>query len=134
MAGGTLYANALSMVAAVAGLEHVFTDDAFNRVDDLGAQLQRGLQQLCDERALPFTIDRWGGRTQWRLSADPPRDAAESTISVDDDFVGARKAYGANRGVWDAISSSGPGISFAATAADVDLYLEVSASFLDELT
>jgi hypothetical protein len=35
--------------------------------------------------------------------------------------------------VWDAIASSGPGISFAASESDVDLYLEVSAGFLDEL-
>jgi glutamate-1-semialdehyde 2,1-aminomutase len=134
VAGGTLYGNALSLAAARAGLEHVFTADAYERVDQLGQRLADGLQRLCDERGLPIAIDRWGGRTQWRLGATPPATAAESVISVDADFVDARKAYAANRGVWDAISSSGPGLSFAASTDDVDLYLAVAAGFLDELS
>ena len=40
--GGTVYANALSMAAARAGLSEVFTDEAHLRVDRLGAQLQAG--------------------------------------------------------------------------------------------
>ena len=35
--------------------------------------------------------------------------------------------------VWDAIATSGPGISFAAEDKDVDVYLDVAATFLDAL-
>ena len=41
--------------------------------------------------------------------------------------------YFANRGVWDAIASSGPHAGFAHSPADVDLYLAVLDAFLDEL-
>jgi glutamate-1-semialdehyde 2,1-aminomutase len=131
--GGTLYANALSMAAARAGLAEVFTPEAHDRVDALGARLQRGLQQLVDEAGLPFTIDRWGGRVQWRLSTVPPVTGADGYLSVDEAFADARKAFYANRGIWDAIATAGPAVSFAASDADVDAYLDVSRAFLAAL-
>jgi glutamate-1-semialdehyde 2,1-aminomutase len=131
--GGTLYGNALSLAAARAGLSEVFTPDAHERVEELGDRLQQGLQWLVDARGLPFTIDRWGGRTQWRLTPEAPITGADGYLSTDRDFAKARRLYFLNRGVWDAIATSGPGISFAAEDKDVDIYLDVAASFLDAL-
>jgi glutamate-1-semialdehyde 2,1-aminomutase len=128
--GGTLYANALSMAAARAGLAEVFTASAHDRVDALGASLQNGLQELVDASGLGFTIDRWGGRCQWRLSTDPPITGRDGYASVDEAFADARKAFFANRGIWDAIATAGPAISFAADETDVDAYLAVSREFL----
>jgi len=128
--GGTVYANALSMAAAKAGLSQVFTLEAHKRVDALGQQLQGELQILVDKAGLPFTIDRWGGRCQWRLTADPPITGYDGYASVDEEFCDARKAFYVNRGIWDAIATSGPAISFAATQVDVDAYLDVSEAFL----
>jgi glutamate-1-semialdehyde 2,1-aminomutase len=131
--GGTLYGNALSFAAARAGLSQVFTAEAHERVDELGDRLQQGLQWLIDSRGLPFTIDRWGGRSQWRLTPDAPVTGGDGYLSTNRDFAAARRMFFVNRGVWDAIATSGPGISFAAEEKDVDIYLEVAASFLDEL-
>jgi glutamate-1-semialdehyde 2,1-aminomutase len=39
----------------------------------------------------------------------------------------------ANRGIWDAVASAGPQVSFAHTASDVDRYLATAGLFLDEL-
>jgi glutamate-1-semialdehyde 2,1-aminomutase len=41
--------------------------------------------------------------------------------------------YFANRGVWDAISSSGPHPGFSHEAGDIDVYLGVLDDFLDEM-
>jgi glutamate-1-semialdehyde 2,1-aminomutase len=131
--GGTVYANALSMAAARAGLAEVFTEDAHRRVDALGAQLQQGLQKLVDASGLGFTIDRWGGRCQWRLTADAPVTGYDGYGSVNEAFADARKVFFMNRGIWDAIATSGPAISFAATSDDVDAYLEASEAFLAAL-
>lgn len=131
--GGTLYGNALSLAAARAGLSEVFTPDAHERVEELGDRLQQGLQWLIDARGLPFTIDRWGGRSQWRLTEEAPVTGADGYLSTDRSFATARRLYFLNRGVWDAIATSGPGISFAAEDKDVDTYLDVAASFLDAL-
>ena len=128
--GGTLYANALSMAAARAGLEQVFTTSAHDRVDALGARLQAGLQQLVDDSGLGITMDRWGGRCQWRLSTAAPITGRDGYLSVDEAFADARKAFFANRGIWDAIATAGPAISFAADETDVDAYLAVAKEFL----
>jgi glutamate-1-semialdehyde 2,1-aminomutase len=131
--GGTVYANALSMAAARAGLAEVFTDEAHRRVDRLGAELQAGLQQLVDASGLGFTIDRWGGRCQWRLTPEPPVTGYDGYGSVNEAFADARKVFLMNRGIWDAIATSGPAISFAATEEDVAAYLGASEEFLTAL-
>ena len=83
---------------------------------------------------LPWTIDRLGGRVQWRLTRWPPRTGAESLDSVVLPICDARKVFMANRGVWDAIAAAGPSVSFAASADDVDTYVAVAGEFLDDLT
>jgi hypothetical protein len=49
-------------------------------------------------------------------------------------LVDARKVYLLNRGVWDAIATAGPSVSYAVGADDVDAYVSAAGSFLDELT
>jgi glutamate-1-semialdehyde 2,1-aminomutase len=132
--GGTLYANAMSLSAARAGLADVFTQGAADRVGELGERLQRGLQAEVDRVGLPWTIDRLGGRVQWRLTPWPPRTGAESLESVVLPICDARKVFMATRGVWDAIAAAGPSVSFAASAEDVDTYVAVAGEFLDDLT
>lgn len=131
--GGTVYANALSMAAARAGLAEVFTAQAHQRVDELGAQLQQGLQKLVDASGFGFTIDRWGGRCQWRLTAQAPVTGYDGYGSVNEAFADARKVFLMNRGIWDAIATSGPAMSFAATSEDVDAYRVASEEFLAAL-
>ncbi|MEV6013180.1 aminotransferase class III-fold pyridoxal phosphate-dependent enzyme [Streptomyces sp. NPDC051976] len=131
--GGTLYGNALSMAAARAGLREVFTEEGAQRVDTLAGRLQALLQQHIDSAGQDWTIDRFGGRLQWRLTPDPPLTGADSWQSIDLPFVDTRRIHFANRGVWEAIATSGPSISFAATAEDVSRYAEVAAEFLGEL-
>ena len=132
--GGTLYANALSLAAARAGLQHVFTEDAALRVEALGARMQAGLQDHFDRKGLPWAADRLGGRIQWRLTDHHPVTGADGTASVVLALADARKVFMANRGVWDAIATAGPSISYAANEADIDTYLGVAGEFLDELT
>jgi glutamate-1-semialdehyde 2,1-aminomutase len=132
--GGTLYANAMSMAASRAGLTDVFSQEAADRVSDLGGRLQCGLQAQVDRVGLPWTIDRLGGRAQWRLTPRPPRTGADGFDSVVLPIDDARKAFMANRGVWDAISAAGPAVSFAANEEDVDTYVAVAGEFLDDLT
>jgi glutamate-1-semialdehyde 2,1-aminomutase len=39
----------------------------------------------------------------------------------------------ANRGIWEAIATAGPAASFAHVEADIDHYLSMLNSFLDEI-
>ena len=132
--GGTLYGNALSMAAARVGLAEIFTAEAGQRVDALGRRLQAGLQHEVDSVGLPWTIDRLGGRLQFRLTPDAPRNGAESYASIVLPLADARKVFLLNRGVWDSIATAGPSVSYAIDEADVDTYITAAAEFLQDLT
>ena len=116
------------------GLTDVFTEEAADRVGNLGERLQRGLQAHLDRVGLPWTIHRLGGRVQWRLTPEPPRTGADGFDSVVLPIDDARKVFMANRGVWDAILAAGPAASYVASANDIDAYVAVAGKFLDELT
>lgn len=62
-----------------------------------------------------------------------PRNAEEAHLSLDALFDDTRRVYFANRGVWDAIATSGPHLGFAHGKCVVDDYLSVLDEFLDEL-
>ena len=132
--GGTVYGNALSMAAARIGLAEIFTPEAGQRVDELGQRLQTGLQREIDNVGLPWTIDRLGGRIQFRLTPKAPRNGAESYESLVLPLADARKVFLLNRGVWDAIATAGPSVSYAVDGADIDTYVNVVGDFLRELT
>lgn len=132
--GGTLYANALSMAGARAALEEVLTEPAYERTAALGARLADGLDRLFAKRNLPWRAHRLGSRSGYCLEPELPRNADQAGYSLDLDFIAARKVYLANRGIWDAIATAGPAVSFAHDEADVDRYLDVVDGFLAEIT
>jgi glutamate-1-semialdehyde 2,1-aminomutase len=132
--GGTVYGSALSMAAARIGLAEIFTAEAGQRVDDLGQRMQTGLQCEVDRVGLPWTIDRLGGRIQFRLTPEPPRTGADSFASLVLPLADARKVFLLNRGIWDAIATAGPSVSYAIDEAAVDTYVSAAGDFLDELT
>jgi len=123
--GGTTYANPLSLAAAVATLRHVQTPAAYERVAALGERLANGIQAAAARHDLPWRAHRLGGRSGYCLEPELPRDARDAARSLDIELIDTRRLFMANRGVWDAIASSGPAVSFAHEAADVDLYVEV---------
>ena len=88
---------------------------------------------LFDRRGLAWRAPVIGGRSGWVLGPSLPRNAAESRAAMHHGFAAARKLFFANRGVWDAIASAGPGCSFQHGESEVDLYLEVSDAFLAAL-
>ncbi len=50
--------------------------------------------------------------------------------SIDVDLIAARKLFMANRGIWDAMPTAGPQVSFVHTEDEVDLYLGHARDFL----
>jgi glutamate-1-semialdehyde 2,1-aminomutase len=62
-----------------------------------------------------------------------PRNAREADDDAWPEFSALQQVYLANRGIWEAISSAGPAVSTAATAADVDEYLAALGELVAEL-
>jgi glutamate-1-semialdehyde 2,1-aminomutase len=132
--GGTTYASALALTAARAALESCMREVDYARVDALGQRLATGLEAIFRRQDLPWCAPVIGGRAGWVLASELPRDAAQSRLAMDREFADARKLFMANRGLWDAVASAGPGCSFQHGEADVDLYLEVAGEFLAAVT
>ncbi len=132
-AGGTTYANTLSVLAAKAALEQVLTPENYDRTNALGLTLAQGLQQHFDQLELPWKALHLGPRSGYCLQPQLPKNGAEAYASIDIAFISARKLFMANRGCWDAMATAGPQISFAHTATDVERYLSVAREFLEAI-
>ncbi|HET7899857.1 MAG TPA: aminotransferase class III-fold pyridoxal phosphate-dependent enzyme, partial [Candidatus Nanopelagicales bacterium] len=131
--GGTLFGNPLSMAAARATMEEVLTDEAYAHATALGERLAQGLEQLVSARGLPWTVQRFWPRSGLAFAPTAPRDAREAYEHLDVPLRRLSRVYLANRGVWDALVGAGPTMGTAATDADVDLYVDVTAALLDEV-
>jgi glutamate-1-semialdehyde 2,1-aminomutase len=131
--GGTLFANALSLACAEVVLTELMTPAEHERIAGLGSRLADGIEDAAREHGLDWRAHRFGARSGYCLEPELPRTAREADASLDPLFADARRAYFANRGVWEAISTSGPHAGFAHVAADVDVYLGVLDGFLSEM-
>ncbi len=131
--GGTLFANALSLACAEVVLTELMTPAEHDRIAVLGGRLADGIEAAATEHGLDWRAHRFGARTGYCLRPQLPRTAREAHVSLGPLFTDTRRVYFANRGVWDAISSAGPHVSFAHQAPDIDTYLGVLGAFLDEM-
>jgi glutamate-1-semialdehyde 2,1-aminomutase len=62
-----------------------------------------------------------------------PTTAAEASESMDIALIDTRRAFMANRGVWDAVVSAGPQVSFAHSEDDIARYVTLADAFLSEI-
>ena len=129
-AGGTTYANTLSILAAKTALENVLTPENYARTNYLGRTLAQGLQASFDQLELPWRALHLGPRSGYCLKPQLPKNGAEAYESIDIEFISTRKLFMANRGVWDAMATAGPQVSFAHTDAHIAQYLSAAHEFL----
>jgi glutamate-1-semialdehyde 2,1-aminomutase len=131
--GGTLFGTAIGFAAVRATLETVLVPENYARTAVLGARLADGIDRLIAKHGLPWRAQRLNARSGITMAREHPRTGAEGFKSMNCGLIDTRRVFMANRGVWDAISSAGPQPGFAATAREVDLYIEVLDGFLGEV-
>ncbi len=122
--GGTMWSYALGAAAARAALEHVLTEEAYERTIGLGGRLADGLERSIASVGLPWTVQRLGTRASYTTAAVVPRDAADARAADIPGFKDAQRVFMANRGIWDFGWWGGPCLSVAHTAADVEAYVD----------
>ncbi len=132
--GGTLFANALSMVAGRAALLEVLTEEAFERTAALGIRMAAGLRTAIERAGLRWSVVQYGAHAFYFFVADPPTDGAGSRAADDPGLRALIRVFMANRGVWESGWWLGPTVSVAHSADDVDRYLAVFEQFLAEVT
>lgn len=131
--GGTLFGNALQIAAIRATLEHVLTEEAHGKAAMLGELLAGGIETGARKRGLPWSAHRLYCRSGYHFAEQLPRTNAEAQAATDSGLRDLMRVYMANRGVWEAIYSASPAVSMAADRADIELYLSIYESCLDEL-
>ena len=123
--GGTLAGNALSLAAVRATLTDVLTEEAFGRMIPLAARFAAGVADVIESADLPWHVIELGARAEYRFSAPPPRDGAESAAAGDEELERFLHLYALNRGVLITPFHNMALMSPATTEADVDRHTEV---------
>jgi glutamate-1-semialdehyde 2,1-aminomutase len=131
--GGTLSGNALSLAAMRATLEHVLTDEAFERMIALGERWADGVKAAIDEHDLPWEVQRIGCRAEYWFTPTPPRNGGEAAASEDHDLMRFTHLYALNRGVLLTPFHNMALMSPATTEADVDAHSAVFEEMAAEL-
>ncbi len=131
--GGTLAGNALSLAAMRATLAEVLTDEAFERMVELGERFEAGVQGVIESRGLPWHVTRIGCRVEYLFRPDVARNGAMAAAGQDEDLDTLIHLYMLNRGVLMTPFHNMSLMSPATTAADVDRHSEVFAQAADEL-
>jgi glutamate-1-semialdehyde 2,1-aminomutase len=132
--GGTTFGNALSMAAARAALEHVWTPTTYARTAGLASVLAGGLRTTFRAADLDWDVYELGNRAGYRPHPEPPRDNAEAGERDIPTLRHAQRAWMANRGVFEFGWWCGPAVSAQATRADIDHYLAAFAGFIRAIT
>jgi glutamate-1-semialdehyde 2,1-aminomutase len=131
--GGTLAGNALSLAAMRATLSEVMTDEAFERMIELGERFEQGVQGVIDSRQLPWHVTRLGCRVEYLFRADRAGNGAEAAAGQDPELDAFIHLFLLNRGILMTPFHNMSLMSPATTAEDVDLHTELFAQAADEL-
>ncbi len=131
--GGTLSGNPVSVAAMRATLEHVLTDEAFERMIALSGRFTAGVQQVIDTHALPWSVSQLGARTEYRFTTPPPSNGTESHAAGDGDLEDYLHVYLANREILMTPFHNMALMCPATTREDVDRHHEIFSQAVAEL-
>jgi glutamate-1-semialdehyde 2,1-aminomutase len=131
--GGTLAGNPVSIAAARATLEHVLTDEAFERMIGLGSRFAAGVRRIIDAHELPWSESQLGARTEYRFTSPPPTNGSESNAAGDGELDDYLHVYLANRGILMTPFHNMALMSPATSEDDVDRHHEIFSEAVGEL-
>lgn len=123
--GGTLAGNALSIAAVRATLEHVLTQDAYDRTVPLAERFMRGVEDVIAEYRLPWIVKHLGCRVEYWFRPQPPRNGGEAAAAIDADLDRYMHLYALNRGILMTPFHNMALIAPDTTPDDIDLHTRV---------
>jgi len=132
--GGTLSGNALSLAAMRATLEHVLTDEAFDRMIALGERWTDGVKRGIEENGLDWEVQRLGCRGEYWFTRTPPRTGGEAAAADDHELARFTHLFALNRGILLTPFHNMALMSPATAEDDVDAHTEVFAETAEALT
>ena len=130
---GTLSGNPLAMAAGIAALEELSASDAYNQLEQMGAQLESGLRQAATKAGIPVQLNRCGSMFCAYFTADPVHNLADAMKSDRERFKQYFQGM-LEEGVYLAPSQFEAGfLSTAHTAADIEKTVEAAHRVLGRL-
>jgi glutamate-1-semialdehyde 2,1-aminomutase len=97
--GGTLAGNALSLAAVRATLEHVLTEEAYERMIPLATRFREGVEDVIARHGLPWNVTQLGARAEYRFEPEPARNGTEAHDAADPELERYLHLHALNRGV-----------------------------------
>ncbi len=131
--GGTLSGNALSLAAMRATLEHVLTDEAFERTIALGERWAAGVKEAITKHAPALGVSSVSAAGPNTGSADAARERAARRRRPTTRARALTHLYALNRGILLTPFHNMALMSPATTAEDVDLHSRVFDEMCAEL-
>jgi glutamate-1-semialdehyde 2,1-aminomutase len=130
---GTLSGNPVAMAAGIANLQELVNGRAYDRLEELGAQLEAGMKDAAARARVPVQFNRCGSMFCGYFTADPVHNVADAMKSDRERFK--KYFHGMlNAGVYLAPSQFEAGfISTAHTPADIDRTVSAAAKVLQSL-
>jgi glutamate-1-semialdehyde 2,1-aminomutase len=123
--GGTLAGNALSIAAMKATLEHVLTQDFYDKAIQLQEQFTEGVESVIKEFNLPWIVKRLGNRSEYWFRPRPPKNGGEAAAAIDHELDRYMHLFALNRGILMTPFHNMALISPETTQADVDYHTQV---------
>jgi glutamate-1-semialdehyde 2,1-aminomutase len=131
--GTTLSANALSLAAMRASLEHVMTPAAYAHMEGLAALLASGLQDVVTTYGVPWHVVRVGARVEFICAPGPLRNGTEAEAAHAPALEQAIHIALLNRGCLIAPFHNMMLVSPATTAAQVEMLRQAFESVVASL-
>jgi glutamate-1-semialdehyde 2,1-aminomutase len=131
--GGTLSGNPLAIAALRANLEHVMTKEAFDHMIPLAKHLNNGIDHVIKDNDLPWYVQQFGARVEYRFRSVPPINGSEAIAAYDDELDKLVHLYLINRRIIITPLHTMMLTSIKTTEADVDLHNRVFRDFVEEL-
>jgi len=97
--GTTLSANMFAMAAMRANLEQVMTEDAYQHMFALAAQLAEGLRAVIARHKLPWCVTQIGARTEFQFTPTAPQNGTQAQAILDGELEQIIHLYLLNRGL-----------------------------------
>ncbi len=132
--GGTLSGNALAVAAMRAALEHVITEENFQRMMPLAERFAEGVDVIIKSKELPWHVVCLGARVEYRFTPTQPKNGGEAESAKDPELDRLMHLYALNRGILLTPFHNMALISPYTTAEDVDLHTRVFGECVEELT
>jgi glutamate-1-semialdehyde 2,1-aminomutase len=130
---GTLSGNPLAMAAGIANLQELLAGNAYEQLEQLGAQLEAGMKDAAAQARVPMQFNRYGSMFCGYFTPEPVHHLADAMKSDRDRF---KKFFHGllDGGIYLAPSQFEAGfLSTAHTEADIEKTVNTAAKVLQRL-